>query len=244
MYQCPKGHTSTDSDYCSECGAPINGVSASQSANQSPTPSGGDICPDCATPRINGSRFCEVCRYDFQNKASNTPSVPAVMPVLAPQKEEVPPPTVPETIVTPTAERVEPLAPISAPTTPPVYYENVKISVVISTDLSRLTEEEKTHYHLPTDTRDKTYPLDLDENLVGRRSEDKKIFPEIEIYDPGVSKRHLKLLKQDDGSFSALELNSSNGTLLNGVELEPGILTPIKAGDKFNIGLWTVLNLK
>lgn len=246
MYQCPKGHASIDSDYCSECGASIKGQTIFNNTNSSPTISGLDVCPDCATPRINGSRFCEVCRYDFQGKVSNTPTVSPSVSVIAPGQVEPPisATTTIETVVAASAETMEPLIPIVSPTAQPVHRANIRINAVVSTDLSKLTEEEKVQYKLPTDIRDKTFPLDLDENLVGRRSEDKKIFPEIDIYDPGVSKRHLKLLKQDDGTFSALELNSSNGTILNGVNLEPGILTPIKVGDEFNIGLWTVLKLK
>ena len=81
--RCPKGHLSTDADYCSECGAKMpaapsgldaagsarsgasarSGVSAALAAGQSGSM---QTCPDCGTPRATPTAtFCEVCRYNF-----------------------------------------------------------------------------------------------------------------------------------------------------------------------------------
>jgi hypothetical protein len=40
-----------------------------------------------------------------------------------------------------------------------------------------------------------------------------------------------------------LELGSSNGTELNRATLEPGVNTPVKAGDELAIGIWTLLKI-
>lgn len=71
QFQCPNGHDSTDSDFCSECGTRLDaGNSAASSApGQAATPSGKESCPKCHTERDDPSaQFCGVCAYDFVNK--------------------------------------------------------------------------------------------------------------------------------------------------------------------------------
>ena len=82
-YLCPKdpAHQSTDSDYCSVCGAKITGapgvIDALNAAGTAPgpivaavpKPAGSEVCPDCGTPRRIGARFCEVCRFNFETGA-------------------------------------------------------------------------------------------------------------------------------------------------------------------------------
>src|ERR1044071_7839157 len=71
MATCPKGHESTATDYCDECGTPMGGaagVGAGGSdgplAAEAATPAGtGEPCPACDTSRTG--RFCEVCGHDF-----------------------------------------------------------------------------------------------------------------------------------------------------------------------------------
>jgi hypothetical protein len=96
----------------------------------------------------------------------------------------------------------------------------------------------------PPNAPELVFPLDLDETLIGRRSDGRKIYPEIDLDDPGVSHRQFKLLRQPDDSFAALELGSINGTKLNGVALTPGLITPVAAGDELIVGMWTRLRLR
>jgi len=134
---------------------------------------------------------------------------------------------------------VDSAAAVSAPLSTPA----PRLNVVVITDPS-LVEAEEERKQCPQDAPELVFPLDLDENLVGRRSDAMKVYPEIDLSDPGVSHRHLKLLRQPDGSFSALELGSKNGTTLNGVALKPGLVTPLAAGDELLIGTWTRLQLR
>jgi hypothetical protein len=67
---CPKGHASTATDYCDECGTPINAVPTPAAATPPPSTSdngtaraAGAPCPECGTARTE--RFCEVCGHDF-----------------------------------------------------------------------------------------------------------------------------------------------------------------------------------
>lgn len=217
---CPKGHASSDADYCSECGARIGapGITA-QIASVVPQASAAPIadgtCPDCGTARSGGARFCEVCRYDFQTgvgtqasaaTASTTTSNPATIPA--------------------------PDAPMP-----------IKLSVVVITDPSLVTEPDPDN-PCPADAPERVFPLDMAENLLGRRSVSKDSHPEIPVNDPSVSRRHLKFLRQADGSFQVVDLSSANGLCFNGKTLEPGVQTPVAPGDEILIGMWTRIQIR
>jgi hypothetical protein len=250
-YQCPKGHTSTDPDYCSECGALIGQPTVSSASpatgSASPGAQGVEVCPDCMTPRTPGARFCEVCRHEFDTgqpgvETSSTPAEPVV--------QSAPPDAAPSPAPSdvPVATGAATPAPATSGGTAPAGNTTVsapaqRLNVVVITDPS-LVEDEEQRKQCPQGEPYLVFPLDLEENLVGRRSDDKKIFPEIDIRDPGVSHRQLKIIRQADGSFVALELGSANGTTLNGAALKPGLPTPIAAGDEMIIGLWTRLRIQ
>ena len=97
----------------------------------------------------------------------------------------------------------------------------------------------------PTDTPERSFPLDLRENLVGRRSAARGIFPQIALDDPGVSHRHLMVYRNPDGSLAVSDLGSTNGTFLNENPgpLEPGVKTAVAEGDRLEIGRWTRITL-
>jgi len=230
-YQCPKGHQSTDADYCSECGAligqskiadidSIEDSNLNQSANSGTV--NGELCPDCGTPRVGAARFCEVCRHDFQDNKTGVAEAIIASQVLKPE-------TVTASEAPKTMEKRNTVIP-------------QKLNIMITVDRAKAAAN-NIESAIKPDNNDRMFPLDLDENLAGRRSNTKGIYPEIEINDPGVSHRHLKFIKQGDGSFAVLELGSVNGTELNGIQLEPGINTAIKAGDELAIGIWTLLKI-
>src|SRR5579875_3046173 len=68
---CPKGHASTEADYCSECGAKMHGAASGNGAGAGQGGSAAaEICPDCGTARDNRETvFCEVCGYNFATGA-------------------------------------------------------------------------------------------------------------------------------------------------------------------------------
>ncbi len=92
--------------------------------------------------------------------------------------------------------------------------------------------------------RTPVYALAGSELLVGRRSDVKDIHPEVPLNeDEGVSHRHAKLLRDEDG-WAVLDLGSSNGTELNGTLLGPGIRARLKAGDELRLGIRTVIRVR
>jgi len=232
---CPKGHVSTDPDYCSECGAKLGGAASTVTPTPAIAPesaAGGEPCPVCATKRVTGARFCEVCRYDFQTAtasgAASAPPPPAKPPILSPADFQ---PQTPTTGAPPTSVSMS-----SQPV--PQHWD-----IIIGVDPT-LNKNPDPAQPCPQNAPERTFPLDLDENLVGRRSDKKDIHPEIMIADPGISRRHLSIRRRDDGGLLAIELGSTNGTSLNAAPLEPGIPTPLKDGDQLTLGCWTRMTIR
>ena len=80
-FPCPKGHSSADSDFCSECGARIQGAPA---AAPEPSLAAGVACPDCGAPRpADGVNFCEICGYNFVTRTGGQIPAPPPAPAVA-----------------------------------------------------------------------------------------------------------------------------------------------------------------
>jgi hypothetical protein len=229
---CPKGHVSTDPDYCSECGAKLGGAASAITPTLATAPSalavGGEPCPVCATQRVAGARFCEVCRYDFQTETTSPAPASPKVPTLssADLQPHTPTPEAPPASVFTSAEPVA---------------QHWDIIIGVDPTLNKNPDPAQP---CPQNDPERTFPLDLDENLVGRRSDKKDIHPEIMIADPGISRRHLSIRRRDDGGLLVIELGSTNGTSLNAAPLEPGIPTPLKDGDQLTLGCWTRLTIR
>jgi pSer/pThr/pTyr-binding forkhead associated (FHA) protein len=74
----------------------------------------------------------------------------------------------------------------------------------------------------------KEYTLDGDEFLVGREEG-----ADIALAHGSVSRRHCRLARIEGDRFDVTDLGSSNGILINGVELRRGVLQP---GDTLQVG--------
>jgi FHA domain len=215
-YLCPKGHESTESDYCSECGAKIGTVGVSVASPPMPTdfPAPAQPCPDCGAPHEVGN-FCEICGYNFVTGAHG--EIP-IAPILATAP-------LPET-VTAKQEEVQPQ---------PLNWE---VKVEIDPTLRHPDSPE------PPDLPPITIHLDKSTHLIGRTSQVRAIYPEIAIeFDDAVSHRHALLDRQPDGTFSLRDIGSSNGTRINGVELKPMVDIKLKNGDEIAIGHWTKITI-
>ena len=247
-YTCPKdpSHQSDDPDYCSVCGAKIQGGATPTAASRSgsapsATLTGGETCPDCGTPRNNNARFCEVCRFNFDTRASGV--APPVVVAMPPAPEPVPAPML--------VSEAAPPAPVQPPPPPVVRDAPAAPAPAVAADGSlihweisavvdgSLYAEPDPAIPLPVGEPERNFPLDFAEMLIGRRSDRKDIHPEIPIADPGISHRHAKLQRQPDGSFILLDVGSTNGTQLNGVDVQPGVRTPVSDGDEITLGCWT-----
>ena len=206
-YLCPKGHDSTEADFCSECGAKINGVSPiPDRPADALLPNNQQICPDCATPHDDSEGpFCEICGYNFVTGLSGElPIAPA--PVSTPVASPDPSPT-------------------------PTQWQ---LHIAIDPSL-RLPESPD-----PPDIPPQTIVLNKPTALMGRTSQARAIYPDISLdFDDAISHRHAIFSLQPDGSLILRDIGSSNGTLLNGVELKPMTDISLKAGDSIVLGHWT-----
>ena len=76
--------------------------------------------------------------------------------------------------------------------------------------------------------------------LMGRVDEVSSIYPEIDLTphggeESGVSRRHAEL-QHVGGAWFVVDLDSTNGTFLNGAELQPKVRAPLSDGDRFALG--------
>jgi hypothetical protein len=270
---CPKdpSHQSTDSDYCSVCGARIAGAPGLMDAlnaniaipqeSNSPSSAGiaaDDTCPDCGTPRRMGARFCEVCRYNFQNRSPGGVAMTAVAPATEDPAAAHP------TLSQPPAEigiaaSAGPSVVIGssidpAPSTMPPATEVAESGsrtpsgetaweAHITVDPSLYVDPDP-DVPCPDNDPERVFPIDLSDNLIGRRGPRNDIRPQIPVSDPGVSHRHAKILKVQDGSLLLLDVGSTNGTQLNGADVEAGVRMPLQDGDQITLGCWTRITLQ
>lgn len=82
-------------------------------------------------------------------------------------------------------------------------------------------------------------------NLIGRTSQIRAIYPEINLdFDDAVSQRHGLLSLQSDGSLIFRDILSSNGTRLNGVDVTVMADLPLQDHDELTLGHWTKLTVR
>jgi hypothetical protein len=160
------------------------------------------------------ARYCDNCRYDFLSRQPFPAQKPAAAAPAAAPVAVTPPP----------------------PATRPPRRWDLRASV----DLTLRRPEDP----MPTDTRERIFPLDLADHLIGRRSDNQDIHPEIVVADPGISRRHARIIRTADGTVSALDLGSMNGTRLNGTRIDPNVPAPLADGDELTLGCWTRLKLE
>lgn len=81
------------------------------------------------------------------------------------------------------------------------------------------------------------------EALIGRPDATRGIHPEIDLrLDDAVSRRHAKIFIRG-GVYVLTDLNSTNGTRLNGQWVQPEMELPLKPGDEIEVGELTVIRI-
>lgn len=107
------------------------------------------------------------------------------------------------------------------------------------------------HNGLILEVKDVEQPFifnNVSEIVIGRRDPDTGETPDVDLLDygaeaKGVSRRHASLLWKD-GMFQVIDLESRNGTFLNGEALIPLEARPLKDGDEVRLGnllVWVYL---
>ncbi len=217
IYNCPKGHTSTESDYCSECGAKIQVSSLLETVKHSsvtlshPLSSANSAiinCPECTAPHDPDSgNFCEICGYNFRTGSSG--EIPIVTPVITP-------------VITENKN--------------PIFFE-----IVVEIDPALKTAESPEH------PAQKPYIISLEKEsyLIGRNSDRRGIYPDIPLdFDDAISHRHALIIREPNGELLLRDVGSSNGTQLNGIDVHNLVDKPLKEGDIITLGHWTKLTIQ
>ena len=213
-YLCPKGHESSESDYCSECGAKIGSSSAAIAPPTSEKAA--TLCPDCSAPHeLYSGNFCEICGFNFVTKAHG--ELPIIQPVIS-----------------------EVVAPLETITTEQESASEWEVVVTIDASPHHADSPKPPADQPPIAIRlDKLTHLLGRTSQVRAISPDIAI-----DFDDAVSHRHALIDRQPDNTFILRDIGSSNGTQLNGVELKPMVDSPLKDGDEITIGHWTKITIR
>jgi hypothetical protein len=227
-YTCPENHTSATADFCSVCGAEI-GTAPAPAAPVALAAGAGEPCPTCGTPRERASQaFCEACGHNFR---TNVPGIPLELAVPKP----------PPGVDTPgSPSRCPPGADPPGSPAPAAPAVDVRWDVVVRVDANLYG---KPNPDAPRDQPPQTFTLFEAENMIGREGTGVRVQVPIRG-DQGVSRRQALLVRQPDGTLLLRDLNSANGTQVNGAEVVPGADIPLRDGDTIAIGAWTRLAVR
>jgi hypothetical protein len=233
---CPNGHVSATTDYCDQCGAPIEAAAAPTPTSTPDAASAGEEvetsasarrqpCPQCGALRTGDDRYCEGCGYDFVTVPAPAAAVPAAAPAAA----------------VPAAQ--PPAASANGPA-PAAAWE-----AVTSADRAQFDRLAPAGLEFPGDYQARRFPLTGAEVRIGRTHAPDRP-PDINLVeapeDPAVSHLHAVLERQADGSYTLRDLGSTNGTTLNDDPTPIGreVGAPVSDGDRIHIGAWTTITLR
>jgi hypothetical protein len=105
-------------------------------------------------------------------------------------------------------------------------------------------------FPFPKYAGERRFELSGERLRIGRASSSRGLVVEIDLtgppLDPAVSHLHAQLLRRPGGDWAVVDLNSANGTRINGgVDPIPAETeVPIKAGDRIQLGGWTTITVE
>lgn len=253
MAICPAGHETSAHDFCDTCGLPVQAQSPEAAAEIAPVaPSAAQpvICPHCQTPNVADALFCEACGYDFTT--GTLPEVPAaeapaaaepeaLAALAAPPEEPVAPDAAPEAAA-PSATAESPAVAASLPVAPPRPVVEWVAELWIDPDWYAAQGSSDP---MPSPSLPDIAPLVKENNLIGRVSHSRGIFPDIDCeLDSGCSRRHA-MLSTDGNRWWIEDLDSANGTFVGAAAGPlPGMPIPqgrveLNPGQRIYVGAWT-----
>lgn len=215
----------TGARFCDQCGTPMLLTTPTMGAVPPPvapppampapsavphTPS----CPNCGASVIAGQAFCDECGAPLL-----PPAVGAATLVPVPDQQQYPPPQ-----PVAAAAAAASTAPAPPPAAPPP---------------SGLRSLSAVQVHIPQ--RGVALALsDMPQAIVGRADPVSQSFPDIDLtpyggLEQGVGRRHVRLYV-DRGVLYIDDLQSTNGTFVNGTKLIPGTPRALQAGDDVRLG--------
>lgn len=215
--------------YCDQCGAAL--VPVVRPATAMPAPVGtqqaarvpvqavpmttGNTCPQCGVTFIPGEAFCDSCGAALTVGMQHTASVPVPAPVYVPAS--APPAATP---VVP-----QQAASVPVPAAPPV-------TPIVQRAMLAPAQLEVAGVMLPLPASPQA--------LIGRSDAVSQFFPDVDLgshgaIEGGVGRRHTRIFL-DAGELKIEDLDSTNGTALNGRRLAPRAPELLRDGDEIRLG--------
>ncbi len=210
-------------------------------------------CQNCDVSYGPDDMFCENCGYDF---ITGSLPVDGVAPSAAPG----PPPVAPS-VLDPDGEAVsasstgapaagEAEAVSGSTANPGADVPRLRITISVDKEyFDQVVNDGEIEFPDPVPA-DQELELAGSELHIGRTSESRAIHPDIDVAkltgDQAVSSRHAVLRVANDGSYTLVDVGSTNGTFLEDVESEAishGVPTEIKTGTPIYVGAWTKLSI-
>lgn len=272
MATCPDGHASTDPEYCDVCGVPMTATAATPqsapgaaaAAQPALAAEGSQArCPDCGTPREPpDSRFCEACGYDWvlgssrpesadtHNRSAAAASTPAASsaPAQSSSGGEQPASASPRT-ASPAGANDRASSDMAGQQTPSAWVAVITADRAYYDRVIAQEGPDADSIVFPPYAPERRIALTVPDVRIGRHSSSRDLTPEIDLREPppdnGVSHLHAVLLRDDDGRWSVVDLDSTNGTTVNDSTepLTPNVKRPLQDGDRIHVGSWTTITL-
>jgi hypothetical protein len=236
---CDYGHSWGEDGYCDVCGVrnPAGATGSASTAVNAVRARLDDACPDCGTPREGRDRYCANCAYDFETGEALRAPIPLPTAVADPVHlagmAAVQPGRAAVLVRDGSQSRAPEPAPVSAP--PPV--ETPTIVLMLGVDSSRFGEPGCPP--IPPDLTPRVFAVDRP-MVIGRHSSGGGI---VTYGDPYVSRRHAEIIRVGDG-WGIRDLNSANGTKVNGVQLQGAEVRILKPEDVIEIGFFTRITVR
>lgn len=124
-------------------------------------------------------------------------------------------------------------------------------AVVVDADSEQFNRFAVAGLAFPTNYVQRRLVLSGQKVRIGRsRSQSDAGAPEIdlvgELEDPGISRLHAILERQEDGAYALRDLGSTNGTTVNDDPnpLGTDVAVPLAEGDRIRVGAWTTITVQ
>jgi serine/threonine-protein kinase len=108
-------------------------------------------------------------------------------------------------------------------------------------------KEDGTQMEFPNGYQEQSILLTGGELLIGRRSDSRQIYPDIDLIgpptDPGIHRKHAKLISAPDGTWTVVDLGNVNGITVNDRDVPSGDSVPLRPGDRIHLGAWTRITI-
>jgi hypothetical protein len=126
----------------------------------------------------------------------------------------------------------------------------VRWEAVVAADREYFDALDAGDVEFPSGYAPRTFALDRDEMLIGRRSASRGIEPEIDLagnpQDDGISHRHAALVRTADGSYAVVDRGSTNGTSIDGslTRIPTDTAVAVQHGSRIHVGAWTTITIR